>query len=194
MGRLETKRKNKRNMYINIRLANMTRGKAVQLLGLPLSERTFDRATLKSAYRTQAKVHHPDAPGGSAERFKELQEALTTLEQSGAANEFDFDFDTGDGSSDWEQMKQSMKDSQDANVEFEAVHKDAPPPQINQALILVAGATVMLFIFYYGQTWRKWLFPNERDLNQQLQQKLMTEHEQAQSRKALRRVLKHDEN
>lgn len=149
---------------------------------------------MKSAYRTQAKLHHPDAPGGSAERFKELQEALATLEQSGATNEFDFDFDAGDGSSEWEQMKQSMKDSEGASIELNAVHKEAPPPQINQALILVAGATVTLFIFYYGQTWRKWLFPNERDLNRQLQQKLMTEHEDAQSRKAMRRILKQDEN
>ena len=74
-----------------------------------LNERTFDKATLKSAYREQAKILHPDAPGGSAERFKELQEALTILEESGEKNVFDdFEFQTGDGSSDWEQMKAQM--------------------------------------------------------------------------------------
>ena len=74
-----------------------------------LNERTFDKATLKSAYREQAKILHPDAPGGSAERFKELQEALIILEESGEKNVFDdFEFQTGDGSSDWEQMKAQM--------------------------------------------------------------------------------------
>ena len=81
-----------------------------------LNERTFDKATLKSAYREQAKILHPDAPGGSAERFKELQEALTILEESGEKNVFDdFEFQTGDGSSDWEQMKAQMAQGRDGH-------------------------------------------------------------------------------
>ena len=47
-----------------------------------------------------------------------------------------------------------------------------------------------LFIFYYGQTVRSYLFPNERDENGQLQLKLKQEHEEAQTRRALRKLSK----
>ena len=47
-----------------------------------------------------------------------------------------------------------------------------------------------LFIFYYGQKARSYLFPNERDENVQLQSKLKQENEEAQTRRALRKISK----
>jgi curved DNA-binding protein CbpA len=46
------------------------------VLGVP---RDADNARLKAAYRTLAKACHPDLPGGSDQRFKEISLAYTTL-------------------------------------------------------------------------------------------------------------------
>src|SRR5215468_6208513 len=46
------------------------------VLGIP---RDADYAQVKAAYRTLAKTCHPDLPGGSEQRFREINFAYTTL-------------------------------------------------------------------------------------------------------------------
>jgi curved DNA-binding protein CbpA len=41
--------------------------------------RDADKTQVKSAYRTLAKACHPDLPGGSARRFREVSTAYQTL-------------------------------------------------------------------------------------------------------------------
>jgi curved DNA-binding protein CbpA len=47
-----------------------------EVLGIP---KDADRALVKSAYRTLAKTCHPDLPGGSERRFREIGDAYRTL-------------------------------------------------------------------------------------------------------------------
>lgn len=46
------------------------------VLGVP---RDADNAQVKAAYRTLAKACHPDLPGGSERRFREISLAYATL-------------------------------------------------------------------------------------------------------------------
>jgi DnaJ-class molecular chaperone len=47
-----------------------------EILGIPSGA---DNARVKSAYRTLAKAFHPDVPGGSERRFREISHAYQTL-------------------------------------------------------------------------------------------------------------------
>jgi curved DNA-binding protein CbpA len=47
-----------------------------EILGIP---KDADKAQVKSAYRSLAKACHPDLPGGSAPRFREISQAYEIL-------------------------------------------------------------------------------------------------------------------
>lgn len=71
-----------------------------EVLGL---ERGATPDAIKAAYRAQAKVHHPDVPGGSREAFQRVQDAYEALanpqpQQRGGFHGHSFnDFGFGDG-------------------------------------------------------------------------------------------------
>ncbi len=48
-----------------------------------------DEAEIRSAYVELARVHHPDAPGGSHQRMQEINEAWALLSDAGRRGEFD---------------------------------------------------------------------------------------------------------
>ncbi|KAK7196342.1 DnaJ domain containing protein [Novymonas esmeraldas] len=58
-----------------------------------------DKAAIKKAYRVLARKHHPDAPGGSDERFREVQEAYEQI-KSGVWIRKDQDGSSGGGGGD----------------------------------------------------------------------------------------------
>ena len=49
---------------------------AIQVLGL---SSTATKVEIKKAYKAQSLKHHPDKPGGDAERFKLISEAYQKL-------------------------------------------------------------------------------------------------------------------
>lgn len=56
----------------------MNRAQAAKILGV---DKNATPAEIKKAYKRKAMLLHPDRPEGSAEKFKELQEALDVIEK-----------------------------------------------------------------------------------------------------------------
>ena len=55
-------------------------------LGVP---RNASETAIRTAYRRLARQHHPDVAGGSAEKFRETQEAYETLSQGSRRKAYD---------------------------------------------------------------------------------------------------------
>ena len=59
--------------------------------------RDADTREITKAYRELSKIHHPDRPGGDAERFKEIQEAYEVLTDDQKRQVYDLTGQIGSG-------------------------------------------------------------------------------------------------
>merc|ERR1712212_1203639 len=174
-------------MYVNLRLCQrMTRSRAIQVLDLPSNQRAFDKVTLKAAFRKKAKVMHPDAPQGTTEKFKELQEAVALLRDAGDEGAFDFKFDDGDGTSNWAHMKETMHNSsKETTFSAEPVHVKTQPSHAPHIAKHIAGLFAFCIILFYWPEVRTRFLPTAREQRAAINNKYKDEHEEAISRKMI---------
>ena len=97
---------------------------------------------------------------GNADQFKKLQEALEVIEKGGKDGKFNFEFDEGDGTSFWSEMKKSMADSEASNADLKPIQKDIPETQAGPELFGWILCIIAIFIFYFWHfNWRRKYFP-----------------------------------